>query len=771
MQTILKKGIRSVLEPDDQVMNKTPKVSVIVPVCNVDKYLRECLDSLVAQSLKDIEIICVDDGSTDASLSILEAYADQDGRIVLLRQPNRGYGAAVNAGLDRATGEWIGIVEPDDFADLDMYGKLVRLADDHPEVDVVKGGYWLLHDFPEVKFESTMLGCNLKSGSVFTAFQYPQVTGFHPSIWSCIYRRTFLSEYNCRMKEAPGAGWVDNPFLLETLCQARAIAWLNEPVYHYRQYHIDSASRLNDPLIPLDRLREMFDFLDAKGIYDPGIREMLCRRMVYYLRMCKRRNLFRIVHVKRVLHLLWRAGWRFWWANARAGFAKFRKFLNASISGMRAKLRTMRTHKLTNIKEKARSKLSKVRRKMMRRVLHHDEPSFRLPPKTGPRIMFVASDNNRTSGAFISMTVLARLLRERHGFDVFVIVPMDGHGTKLLESSSIPYTMVESYDWVVPVGTDMSRGASRILEKIRRNRLAVERLKKIISDCGVDIVHVNTTYSYVGAMAALACGTRLVWHLREFLEEDQGNTLWDRERGNRLIGKADRIVAISDSLKRKYENVFCLSRLVRIFNGIDATRFGATERSILSGEVPVFIMVGGFERYKGQIDFARACAELNRRGAHRNFKVWFVGTGRADVRKECERILNEAGLKDRVSYFGYQSNVQEFFSKADVAFTCSRHEAFGRITVEAMMSGCLAVGANCAGTAELIRNGETGLLFDYRPGEWDDLLQKMEIALSAPEASRRMAAAGRTDMLTRMAADRNADEVASLYGEIMSEGN
>lgn len=746
-------------------MSNAHKVSVIVPVCNVERFLRECLDSIVSQSLKDIEIICIDDGSTDSSLSILEEYAARDERIVLLQQQNRGYGAAVNVGLDRATGEWIGIVEPDDFIDADMYGKLTRLADNHPEVDVVKGGHRLLYEFAEAKFEQVMLGCALKSGSVFTAFEYPQVTGFHPSIWSCIYRRTFLAECNCRMREVPGAGWVDNPFMLETLCQARAIAWLNEPVYHYRQYHTDSAFRLNDPLIPLERLREMYDFLDAKGISDVGIREMLCKRMMYYLKMCARRNLFRVTHMGRIFRLLYRAGWRFWRALAEKFLRKILRRADSLISMIKSKFQKVRTGGLVVIKKKAREKLGKVRRRLAKRFLRDNEPGFRLPPKTGTRVMFVASDNNRTSGAFISMTVLARLLRERHGFDVFVVIPMNGHGTELLEVASIPYVLVESCDWVVPVGTDMLRIAPQVLERIKRNEKAVEELKKIIRDCSVDIVHVNTTYSYVGAMAALACGTRLVWHLREFLEEGQGNTLWDRERGNKLIGKADRIVAISDSLRRKYEKVFEPSRLVRIFNGIDASRFNTGERTILSGEVPVFIMVGGFEAYKGQIDFARACAELHRRGG--KFRVWFVGTGRADIRKECERILNEAGLKDQVTYFGYQLNVQEFFRKADVAFTCSRHEAFGRITVEAMMSGCLVVGANFAGTAELIRHGETGLLFNYEPGKWDDLLQKMESALSSPEISRRMAAAGQTDMLLRMTADRNADEVAALYREIM----
>ena len=105
-----------------------PKVSVVVPIYNVEKYLRECLDSIVGQTLKDIEIICVDDGSTDRSLSILREYEQKDPRIKVITKPNAGYGHSMNMGLDAATGEYMGIVDSDDYILPDMYETLYGFA-------------------------------------------------------------------------------------------------------------------------------------------------------------------------------------------------------------------------------------------------------------------------------------------------------------------------------------------------------------------------------------------------------------------------------------------------------------------------------------------------------------------------------------------------------------------------------------------------------------------------------------------------------------------
>ena len=104
------------------------KVSVIVPVYNVEKYLRECLESLVNQTLKEIEIICINDGSEDSSLEILNEYASKDSRFVIINQENCGQSVARNKGLDVAKGEYIGFVDSDDWVDLNFFENLYSEA-------------------------------------------------------------------------------------------------------------------------------------------------------------------------------------------------------------------------------------------------------------------------------------------------------------------------------------------------------------------------------------------------------------------------------------------------------------------------------------------------------------------------------------------------------------------------------------------------------------------------------------------------------------------
>ena len=123
-----------------------PKVSVIIPVYNTEKYLEKCLESVCNQTLSDIEIICINDCSTDNSLEILNRYAAEDERIKIINFPeNRGAAAARNAGIDVATGEYIGFVDSDDYPDLDFYEKLHNRAKE-TGADVAKGNYKSAHD-------------------------------------------------------------------------------------------------------------------------------------------------------------------------------------------------------------------------------------------------------------------------------------------------------------------------------------------------------------------------------------------------------------------------------------------------------------------------------------------------------------------------------------------------------------------------------------------------------------------------------------------------
>ncbi len=266
-------------------MSTLPKVSIIVPVYNVEKYLQQCLESIINQTLTEIEIICINDGSTDCSTEILRAFAQKDSRIKLIEKENAGYGAAMNTGILRATGEYIGIVESDDFIETDMFQVLYENALKYPRhPDIVKAGY--------CEYRKTRNTESIKAAAImdfspvvnpFTIYDNPALLYYHPCTVTAIYRRKFLVEKGIAYKEVPGASWTDNLFFFMTLCQAESIVWVKKCLYYYRQDNMNSSSYLKDCTIPFLRLAEIFDFINEKGIRDQGVLTALYKRVFLYL--------------------------------------------------------------------------------------------------------------------------------------------------------------------------------------------------------------------------------------------------------------------------------------------------------------------------------------------------------------------------------------------------------------------------------------------------------------------------------------------------------
>lgn len=123
-------------------MKSEPTLSILVPCYNVEKYLNQCLLSIQNQTFNDFEVICLNDGSTDSTLSILKSFQNQDSRFKIIDKPNTGYGDSMNIGLHSAKGKYIGIVESDDYIDHKMFQKLVEEAE-AKNLDVSRGGYFL----------------------------------------------------------------------------------------------------------------------------------------------------------------------------------------------------------------------------------------------------------------------------------------------------------------------------------------------------------------------------------------------------------------------------------------------------------------------------------------------------------------------------------------------------------------------------------------------------------------------------------------------------
>lgn len=259
------------------------KVSVIIPCYNVEKYLRQCLDSVINQTLKDIEIILIDGGGKDNCPQIIDEYAAKDTRIIAIHKENGGYGQSMNIGLERATGEYIGIVEPDDYIDSKMYEDLYNIARQY-DSDIVKSCFYDNLQVPqETRIKKAKWKDYIPEDRSFTIKEYSYFLSYHPSIWSCIYKKEFLNKNNIRFIEAPGAGWTDNPFQVQTMCLAEKINYTSNAYYYWRRLNANASDDLKDYRIPFERCNEIHNWLKENNINDENILAHIYKKELAYI--------------------------------------------------------------------------------------------------------------------------------------------------------------------------------------------------------------------------------------------------------------------------------------------------------------------------------------------------------------------------------------------------------------------------------------------------------------------------------------------------------
>lgn len=296
------------------------KVSIIVPVYNVEKYIENCIESLIKQTHSDIEIILINDGSKDLSGTICDLYATKDNRIKVIHQNNEGVSVARNKGIEYSTGEWVCFVDGDDWAEDDMIEKLYKYAA-QSSCDICIGSYFVdtiseskkdsffnLQDYNFYKSDNILLCSNCINIMAFGNRKAKANVGVP---WAKLYRREFLINQNIRFK--PGLKRMqDAIFNLYAFYKAEKVIFRDIPVYHYRIFE-ESATNKYTPdfdITALKVLNSINDFInefELKGeflnaYYSKAIKLLLeCIKLKYVLDNSNNRDKKKISEIRRLL--------------------------------------------------------------------------------------------------------------------------------------------------------------------------------------------------------------------------------------------------------------------------------------------------------------------------------------------------------------------------------------------------------------------------------------------------------------------------------------
>ena len=371
----------------------------------------------------------------------------------------------------------------------------------------------------------------------------------------------------------------------------------------------------------------------------------------------------------------------------------------------------------------------------------------------GKDILMMSSDNNTTSGAFICMVDLCRGMMDR-GIKPLVVLPGYGNAEKMLRDNHIEYTFVQSRSGLTPIGEDG--------DEPYMNLIAIKEIERLIKKHYIKLVHLNSSHTYVGALAARNTERPYIWHIRENIKE-QGLKFIDEVKKYSLINEAVEIIAVSDYVGSCYPQLN-QDKVVCIYDGVDTKKY-YYEHDIMTGETIRIMMPGIMVPLKGQHQLIKAAYGLKKSGM--KFDISLVGSGDANYIKMIEEMIDQFDLNDMVHLYGRINNLEDWYRNTDIVVVCSRSEAFGRVTVEAQLAGCIVIGADCGATPELIHDGITGYLYELDDVEM--LTAQIIKVCNNKDQALIIARRGQRQALEKFDKSLNCDNVLKEYKRILGD--
>ena len=367
-----------------------------------------------------------------------------------------------------------------------------------------------------------------------------------------------------------------------------------------------------------------------------------------------------------------------------------------------------------------------------------------------------------SDGATLSMyNIIDEMLRRR--IEVAVVLANTRNLENKIAEGKIKFIVAPLYGMRMDLNRKTPMTQMKFFVKSICNSIHKRKIEKVLKSENIDIIHINGLDSGIGAEIAQKLKIPYVWHIRQFMEADLGKKLFRERSIYRLVSRASSVIAISKDVQTKFEPLLG-RKMDLVYNGVPVEKYKLEDMPRFETPITRILLAGRISIQKGQMDAIKAVELLIQRGID-NVLLTLVGQGETKEYLEyVKSYVKKHGLEQRVCILEHLDDLRELRRQCDIGLTCSKKEAFGRVTVENMLAKMLVIGANTGGTMEIINDGYNGLL--YEEGSPESLAERIEYVMLHKDNVQQMIEQGFACAMEDYSINRVVMQILTLYKSI-----
>ena len=330
-----------------------------------------------------------------------------------------------------------------------------------------------------------------------------------------------------------------------------------------------------------------------------------------------------------------------------------------------------------------------------------------------------------TGGAPRSMKEMILRLSEKHGVMFTIALSKEGNLSKWCRENSIDYIISNHRTFAEPKEKNLMRQMRNKAVAIIRNKQAVNIIEKSIDMKSISLIHTNSNRDCLGALLSKKYNIPHVWHLREYGKQDYDVRFYFPFTVSFMNKNTKRFIAISQSVESAWKRQGLVpSKMVQIYNGVNTS--GVIHKNYKKHKQIRIVFTGSIIESKGQLESIRALSLLDKDVREHFIINFFFESAEPEYKQQIDKVVQEYNLDCLVNFCGSTNDIGKLLQNYDVGITCSKSEAFGRVTVEYMAAGLITIASNTGANPEIIEDRKNGFLYEYgNPESLSGILEKI----------------------------------------------